>query len=33
MPRGSIWEGDSQSRGEAEDAYYQLNWGKVDRAG
>jgi exodeoxyribonuclease V gamma subunit len=25
-----IWEGDSQSRGESEDAYYQLNWGKVD---
>jgi exodeoxyribonuclease V gamma subunit len=25
-----IWEGDSQSRGEADDPYYQLNWGKVD---
>jgi hypothetical protein len=23
-------EGDSQSRGEADDPYYQLNWGKVD---
>jgi exodeoxyribonuclease V gamma subunit len=24
------WEGDSQSRGEADDPYYQLNWRKVD---
>jgi exodeoxyribonuclease V gamma subunit len=23
------WEGESQSRGEADDPYYQLNWGKV----
>jgi len=24
------WEGDHQSRGEIDDPYYQLNWGKVD---
>jgi exodeoxyribonuclease V gamma subunit len=27
------WEGDHQSRGEIDDAYYQLNWGKVDALG
>ena len=25
-----IWKGDHQSRGEIDDPYYQLNWGKVD---
>jgi exodeoxyribonuclease V gamma subunit len=27
------WEGDRKSRGESDDPYYQLNWGKVDALG